>query len=172
LTIYGDVELHADFELEIYPVIYHLNGGYFPDSLVPPGFYTIESDAITLIDPQKENDVFLGWTGSNGNEPQQTVTIPARSTGEREYYANFLYSERKRDLPQKEEPATDRIWAAGHELFVSSSKPGSILRIYSESGIVLKQQVLLLPGETRHQLPSGLYIVTLNNSVGHIVRIE
>ena len=89
--------------------------------------------------------------------------------------------------PSVDETATDRIWAAAGELYVRTSKPGSIVRIYSVEGILLKQQIILQahrnddnPGviessrrssagegnETIIKLPQGLYIVTLNNSFG------
>jgi len=172
LTVYGSVELHAEFELEHYPIIYHLDGGYFSDSPVSPASYNIESPDITLVAPEKEGDVFLGWTGSNGVEPCLTVSIPAGSTGERVYYANFLHSERKRDLQPTDKPETDLIWVAEHELYVRVSNPGSILRIYSENGILQKQQVILQPGETKYKLPNGFYIVTLNNSIGQKIMIN
>jgi hypothetical protein len=89
--------------------------------------------------------------------------------------------------PSVDETATDKIWAAAGELYVRTSKPGSIVRIYSVEGILLKQQIILQahrnddnPGaiessrrssagegnETIIKLPQGLYIVTLNNSFG------
>jgi len=181
LIIYGNVNLQADFELEVYPITYYLNGGQFPErpnsqfSILNSPFptsYTIESGDITLEAPEKVGDVFIGWTGSNGDEPQLSVTVPHGSTGERIYYANFLYTDRKRDLQPEDEPETDRVWAAGDALYVRSSNPGSVLRIYSEEGILQKQQIILQPGESKYRLTGGFYIVTINNSIGHIVKIE
>jgi uncharacterized repeat protein (TIGR02543 family) len=105
LVIYGSVELRADFVPEEYPVRYHLHGGENPAT--NPPVYTIESAAITLGAPDKSGDVFTGWTGTNGDEPQLSVVIPHGSIGERDYYANYLYSGREEILPSTLE---DKIW--------------------------------------------------------------
>ena len=174
LTVYGNVDLHAEFELEVYPITYHLHGGQFPDppNSPFPTSYTIESGAITLGAPEKAGDVFTGWTGSNGDEPQQTVTIAAGSTGEQTYYANYLQSGRIRDFQPEDNPDEDRIWAAGNELYVRTTTPGSILRIYSPDGVLLKQQIILQPGESKYRLSSGIFVATLNNGVGKTVIVE
>ena len=54
-----------------------------------PATYTIEDATFTLVNPTREGYTFVGWTGSNGNSPQTTVTIPAGSTGDREYTAHW-----------------------------------------------------------------------------------
>ena len=177
LTIYGDVELHADFELEDYPIVYHLNGGYFPSVIARNeaicSHFSIESPSITLEVPQKASDVFVGWTGANGDEPQLTVTIPAGSTGERAYYAHFLFSGQEEIDPQPIlMPSDDMIWVAQHELYVRTAKAGSILRIYTLDGVLQQQQAILHPGETKYKLASGLYIVTLNNGIGQKVMVD
>ena len=170
LTIYGNVNLHAVFEPEVYPIIYYLNGGVnAPDN---PSEYNIISEVITLNAPQKTGDVFTGWTGSNSDEPQQTVTIPTHSIGERVYYANFLYSGRIRETYPEDKTETDRIWTGKNELFVRTTSAGGILRIYSLDGVLRKQLLILQPGESTYKLPGGFYIVTINNSIGQVVRIE
>ena len=170
LTVYGNVALRADFELEVYPIVYHLNEGRFPDSFYSQ--FSITSPTITLAAPQKAGDIFTGWTGSNGDEPQLTVTIPAGSTGERVYYAHFLHSGRIQEAQPEDNTETDRIWTGKNELFVRTTTAGGILRIYSLDGVLQKQQLILQPGETTYKLQSGLYIVTLNNGIGQTVRIE
>jgi uncharacterized repeat protein (TIGR02543 family)/uncharacterized repeat protein (TIGR01451 family) len=167
LTVYGDVELHANFVLQEYPIAYHLHGGVNAESNPPS--YTVRCGTISLDAPEKANDVFLGWTGSNGDEPQPTVSIPIGSTGERQYFANYLYSGRAEDTPSNDQDSTDRIWAVKNELFVRTSKPGSILRVYSIEGVLLLQQILLQAGETKIKLPNGVYVVSLNNGVGRKV---
>jgi uncharacterized repeat protein (TIGR01451 family) len=72
--------------------------------------------------------------------------------------------------PGKE--VSDRIWAAEGELYVSTSHPGSIVRIYSMEGILLKLQTLLQSGETKIKLPHGLYVVVLNNELGKKIIIN
>jgi uncharacterized repeat protein (TIGR02543 family)/uncharacterized repeat protein (TIGR01451 family) len=170
LTVYGDVELHADFKLESYGIEYHLYGSVNAES--NPLTYTIKSGTITLETPEKAGDVFVGWTGSNGDIPQPTVTIPAGSTGERVFHANFLNSVRSMDFsPENRETEEDRVWAVEKELYVRTTKPGSILRIYSLDGILQRQQALLRAGETKIKLSGGLYIVTLNNGIGKKIAI-
>lgn len=77
----------ANWEAETYNITYTLDGGTLPD--VHPTSYTIESSAITLVNPTKDGLVFAGWTGSNGTNPQTTVTIPTGSTGDKAYTANW-----------------------------------------------------------------------------------
>ena len=171
LTVYGDVNLNADFALETYTIAYHLHGGI--NAKRNPASYTVESEVITLEAPEKEGDVFVGWTGSNGDVPQPSVTIPPRSTGERTYFANYLYSGATLSYRAvSTEDGTDRIWAAENELHVWASKPGGIVRIYSMEGVLQRQQVIRYAGETAIRLPVGLYVATLNNGIGQIVRIE
>ena len=191
LTVYGNVELRADFELERYAIHYRLHGGTVPyivdgnvssrhceecnDEAIQtnPSSYTIESDAITLIAPEKADDVFTGWTGSNGDEPQLTVTIPTGSAGDNIYYANYLYSGCE-DLSVQPlvQTVDDRIWAAENELHIWTSTPGSIVRIYSMEGVLQRQQIIFQKGETKIKLPGGLYVVTLNNGIGQIVNVN
>lgn len=54
-----------------------------------PASYTVQSGAITLNNPTKPGYTFTGWTGSNGTTPSTNVTIPAGSTGNKSYTANF-----------------------------------------------------------------------------------
>ena len=169
LTVYGDVELRANFEPEKYPIEYHLNGG--TNTATNPTTYTIESGMINLESPEKTGDVFVGWTGSNGEEPQQAVTIPKGSTGELQYYANFLNSGRENDI-QKQDIDEDKIWAVKDELYIRTSKTGSIVRIYSTEGVLQKLHTIITAGESKMKLSKGIYAVTLNNNPGQIVRIE
>ena len=82
----GDVTVTPDLDLITYTIGYNLNGGTVTTN---PTQYTIESPAITLNNPTKQGYTFLGWTGSNGNTPQTTVTIAAGSTGNKTYTANW-----------------------------------------------------------------------------------
>ena len=169
LIIYGNVELHANFEIERYPVRYRLNGGN--NAKNNPETYSIESGMITLDAPVKDNDVFIGWTGSNGEEPQHDVIISQGTTGELEYYANFLNSGRENEA-KKDDLTEDKIWAAKDELFVRTSKAGSVIRIYSAEGVLQKVQTIVTAGETKIKLTGGIYFITLNNRPGQTVRIE
>ena len=44
---------------------------------------------VTLPTPTREGYTFAGWTGSNGNTPQTTVSIAKGSTGNKNYTANW-----------------------------------------------------------------------------------
>ena len=54
-----------------------------------PDSYTYETATFTLNKPIRAGYTFAGWTGSNGNTPQTTVTIPAGSHGNKAYTANW-----------------------------------------------------------------------------------
>ena len=54
-----------------------------------PTNYTYNSGNITLTQPSKNGYTFDGWTGSNGEVKQKSVTIPANSTGNKSYTANW-----------------------------------------------------------------------------------
>ena len=82
-----NVALEALWTLNKYNITY--NGiedcMYSPN----PATYTVETDTITLNNPTKSGYIFKGWTGSNGETPQTTVTIPKGSTGDKIYTANW-----------------------------------------------------------------------------------
>ena len=78
--------LYAKWTLNVYTISYNLNGG----SANNPTTYTVESEAITLINPTLESCIFLGWTGTGLNAATTTVNIPTGSTGDREYTANWI----------------------------------------------------------------------------------
>ena len=170
LTIYGDVTLRADFELEMYPITYYLNGSENADA--NPRSYTIKSPEFILLAPEKWRDVFIGWTGSNGDEPQLEVIIPAGSTGERTYYANFLRSGREKSpITTLSDETGDKIWVEKNKLNIYTSKAGSIVRVFTLNGILYKLQPIVTAGTTTIKLPKGLYIVVLNNNAGKKIAI-
>ncbi|MDR3251267.1 MAG: InlB B-repeat-containing protein, partial [Tannerella sp.] len=168
LTVYGDVTLTANFELIDYPIHYYMNGCENPSA--NPATYTIETGNLVLEPPYKAGDVFVGWTGSNGEEPQTTVNIPKGSTGELTFYANFLVSGREKET--KEVIAEDKIWSSGNILYVTTSKSGSVIRIYSTDGVLQKQHTVISLGTAEIKLLGGIYVVTINNGVGQKVRIN
>jgi uncharacterized repeat protein (TIGR02543 family) len=168
LTVYGNVELKANFELIDYSIHYYMNGCENPSA--NPALYTIETGNIVLEPPYKVGDVFVGWTGSNGEEPQMTVNIPKGSTGELVFYANFLVSGREKAT--EEVIAGDKIWSSGNTLYVTVSTPGSVIRIYLMDGILQKHHTAISLGTVKIKLPGGIYVVTVNNGVGRKVKIE
>lgn len=73
------------------PIQYQIRYDYKGGTADPenPSDYNIETPDFTLNNPTKEGYEFEGWTGSNGDTPQETVTIPKGSTGDLNYVANW-----------------------------------------------------------------------------------
>lgn len=73
------------------PIQYQIRYDYKDGTADPenPSDYNIETPDFTLNNPTKEGYEFEGWTGSNGDTPQETVTIPKGSTGDLNYVANW-----------------------------------------------------------------------------------
>ena len=89
VTLYADLTLYAQWTAVSYEIRYELNGGALADGVTNPANYTIESSAVTLNNPTKTGYTFVGWTGTGLTEPSSSVTIPAGSTGNREYTATW-----------------------------------------------------------------------------------
>ena len=87
----GNVTLTANGSRTIqnYTITYNLNGGALVAGKTNPTSYNVESQNITLNNPQKTGYTFTGWTGSNGATPSTTVTIAKGSTGNKNYTANY-----------------------------------------------------------------------------------
>ncbi|MBQ9018843.1 MAG: InlB B-repeat-containing protein [Bacilli bacterium] len=112
----ASTKLYGKWTSTNYTISYAMNNGQNNEN--NPTNYNSESEAITLQAPTKTlifkgnynatsganassgsgvaigsnttaNQTFTGWTGSNGNTPQTTVTIPAGSTGDKEYTAHW-----------------------------------------------------------------------------------
>ena len=84
-----DVVLKARWTPIEYNIVYNLNEGVLGTS--NPTSYTVESGNIVLNSPTKEGCVFLGWTGNGVTTPSKNLVIPAGSTGNREYTANWEF---------------------------------------------------------------------------------
>ena len=86
--ITGNITLTAAWETVQYTITYDLADGTVAGT--NPTEYNITSSDITLINPTKTGYTFKGWSGTDltgdGNE---SVTIPAGSTGGRSYTANW-----------------------------------------------------------------------------------
>ena len=81
------VNLYAIWTLN-YTISYNLDGGSV--ATPNPTSYTVQSDAITLVNPTREGYTFAGWTGTDLNEPTTNVTIANGSTGDRSYTATWV----------------------------------------------------------------------------------
>ena len=68
-----------------YTITYDLAGG----TATNPANYTIETNTFMLVAPTRSGYIFTGWTGSNGNTPQTSVSIAKGSTGDKSYTANW-----------------------------------------------------------------------------------
>ena len=83
----GDLSFAANWTPIEYAIAYNLAGG--SSTMSNPATYTIESGAITLVNPTRYGYTFAGWTGTELTGPTKTVTIPAGSTGARSYTATW-----------------------------------------------------------------------------------
>ncbi|MCR5645005.1 MAG: InlB B-repeat-containing protein [Bacteroidales bacterium] len=70
-----------------YHITYDLAGGSV--ATANPTTYTYETATFSLNNPTKLGYNFTGWTGSNGNTPQTTVSIAYHSHGDKYYTANW-----------------------------------------------------------------------------------
>lgn len=82
-----DITLKAKFSNPFaYNISCDLDGG----TATNPATYTVESEAITLINPVKTGYTFTGWSGTDlTGENNMTVTIAKGSTGDRTYTAHW-----------------------------------------------------------------------------------
>ena len=104
-----NILLHADYWGE-FAISYELNGGV--NHADNPAMY-YEDEQVTLKAPLKEDYIFLGWTGSNGETPQEAVTIAQGSTGDKNYIANWQLDEEKvklRLLTELYNALGDDVW--------------------------------------------------------------
>ncbi len=81
----ANTTLYARWAPVNYSITYNLDGG----NATNPANYNIETATFTLNNPTKENNIFTGWTGSNGNEPQLEVSITQGSTGDKSFVAHW-----------------------------------------------------------------------------------
>ncbi|MBR2787049.1 MAG: InlB B-repeat-containing protein, partial [Clostridia bacterium] len=83
----GNRSYTANWTPNTYTISYELNGGSDPGN---PTKYKVDSADITLKKPTRAGYTFVGWTGSNGETAQTTVTIAKGSTGNKNYIANWV----------------------------------------------------------------------------------
>ena len=82
----GNKSYTANWTPKTYTISYTLNSGTVSGN---PTSYTIETATFTLKNPTRTGYTFTGWTGSNGTNPETTVTIAKGSTGNKSYTANW-----------------------------------------------------------------------------------
>ncbi|MBO5485029.1 MAG: InlB B-repeat-containing protein [Lachnospiraceae bacterium] len=70
-----------------YTISYDLDGGIMDQN--NPDSYTTETEDFTLHQPVKTGYLFTGWTGSNGETPEEIITIQKGTTGNQTYKAHW-----------------------------------------------------------------------------------
>ena len=90
--VYGndeDLVLYAKWNPIKYSITYDLAGGTLPEGKSNPSDYTIETEAFTLVNPEKERFVFLGWqeSGAGDEAVGSIVSIINGSVGNRSFVA-------------------------------------------------------------------------------------
>ena len=84
----GDKEFRAVWQIITYNISYNLNGGTLTN-VSNPTSYNITTETFTLKNPTRKGYAFKGWTGSNGNTAQTSVSIAKGSMGNKSYTANW-----------------------------------------------------------------------------------
>ncbi|MBR2732511.1 MAG: InlB B-repeat-containing protein, partial [Clostridia bacterium] len=88
VTVGYNSTVYAIWAPAVYDINYTLDGGSFDGDY--PAHYTIEQN-VTLVTPTRIGYRFTGWSGTGlTGENNMTVTIPAGSTGERNYTAHWV----------------------------------------------------------------------------------
>nr|MCR5783750.1 InlB B-repeat-containing protein [Clostridia bacterium] len=85
--ITGNKSYKANWQINNYTIGYELDGGTVNGN--NPTSYTVEDGAITLFNPTKNGYDFTGWTGTDITGSSNSVTIPAGSTGNRNFTATW-----------------------------------------------------------------------------------
>jgi len=81
----NDKEIYAKYNKVNYSISYNLNGGSISGQKTS---YDVEQ-SFTLSTPTRSGYTFAGWTGSNGNTKQTSVTVPKGTIGNLNYTANW-----------------------------------------------------------------------------------
>ena len=146
--------------------------------------YMSTPTAGIIIAPE-EGYKFAGWS-HRGYTSLRGAAIKAQAGimhydtlivyGNVELHAEFvpvemLMMEEQEDV-EIEMSDSDKAWAVKDELFITTVHEGSIVRIYTTEGILRELHTIVSAGTTSRKLSRGIYIVTINNGIGHKVRIE
>ena len=81
------------YEHETYNITYNYNGGNLPEGKTNPEEYTVETEDLTLNNPEKEGYKFIGWTENDNDTPEIEKVIEKGTTGNKELTANFEIDE-------------------------------------------------------------------------------
>ena len=83
----ANTTLYARWTPIIYNISYELNGGEL--GTANPETYNIETATFALNNPTRAEWTFNGWTGSNGDTRQTSVSIAKGSMGDKSYNAHW-----------------------------------------------------------------------------------
>lgn len=83
----SDRTVYAKWIKDVYRISFDLKGGTIPTG--SEVFYSIDTKTFALPIPTRSGYTFIGWTGNNGDIPQETVMIEEGSVGSKVYYANW-----------------------------------------------------------------------------------
>ena len=83
---YAVINLKAEYNPISYSLTFNLDGGTFESDV--PSTYTC-LDEISIPKPVKKGYLFIGWTGTEIEEPTLNLVIPKGSIGDKEYTANW-----------------------------------------------------------------------------------
>ena len=83
--------LTAQWAIETYGVTYELDGGKVNKENII--VYNVEDDSISLNAPIRDGYTFVGWIGTDLNEPTKDVKIQKGSYGDRHYIATWKANE-------------------------------------------------------------------------------
>ena len=82
----GDRTFAAHWKEDEYTIDYKLDGGSVAEAV---NTYKISTPTFTLPTPTRNGYTFLGWTGSNGENPEKIVKVKKGSFGNKIYKANW-----------------------------------------------------------------------------------
>lgn len=85
--VIGNVTLTAQWTPITYTITYNFNGGIGNGVYIT--IYTVETEDIQIPNPTKQENEFLGWTGTGLSEATRNLVIPKGSIGNREYTATW-----------------------------------------------------------------------------------
>lgn len=87
----GPLIYTANWNLINYDINYHYDGG--TPSGTPKATYNVTEPFPIIINnlPTQSGRTFVGWTNMNDTIPDLTITIPAGTTGDLDYYAKWSY---------------------------------------------------------------------------------
>ncbi len=86
INTFNNREAKCMWDLTLYNIKYNLDGGTIENAKYS---YSIVDEDYLIPTPKKDNHIFLGWTGSNGDKKEENVTITSGSYGDKEYTANW-----------------------------------------------------------------------------------